>query len=151
MPLHVNNVCTDLYADDTTLYIIRKTIDEVQPLLSADFLRFSNWCQDNKLIVNVKKSKCMVICSGKYRTKMNNPTLHLSINKNVIDCVNELKTLGLLIDNNLTWKQHINTLSQKLSGIIGLLWRIQHFLSDNMKILFYNSYVLSRMDYFLSI
>ena len=37
---------------------------------------------------------------------MNNPTLHLRINNNVIDCVNELKILGLLIDNNLTWKQH---------------------------------------------
>ena len=82
---------------------------------------------------------------------MNNPTLHLSINNNVIDCVNELKILGLLIDNNLTWKQHINTLSQKMSGIIGLLWRIRHFLSDNMKILFYNSYILSCMDYCLSI
>ena len=43
MPLHVNNVCTDLYEDDTTLYIIGKTVDEVQPLLSADLLRFSNW------------------------------------------------------------------------------------------------------------
>ena len=99
----MNNVCTDLYADDTTLYIIGKTVDEVQPLLSADLLRFSNWCQDNKLIVNVK---CMVICSGKHTIKMNNPTLHLSINNNVIDCVNELKILGLLIDNTLTWKQH---------------------------------------------
>ena len=89
MPLHLNNVCTDLYADDTTLYIIGKTVDEVQPLLSADLLRFSNWFQDNKLIINVKKSKCMIICSRKYRTKMNNPTLHLSINNNVIDCVNE--------------------------------------------------------------
>ena len=125
MPLHVNNVCTDLYADDTTLYIIGKTVDEVQPLLSADLLCFSNWFQDNKLIVNVKKSKCMVICSGKHRIKMNNPTLHLRLNINVIDCVNELKILDLLIDNNLTW---INTLSQKLNGIIGLLWRIRHFL-----------------------
>ena len=42
------------------------------------------------------------------------------------------------------------TLSQKLSGIISLLWRIRHFLSDNMKI-YIISHILSCMDYCLSI
>ena len=59
-PLSYSIYMNDM-ADDTTLYIIGKTIDEVQQLLSPDLFRFSNWCQDNKLIVNVKKSKCMAI------------------------------------------------------------------------------------------
>ena len=62
-----------------------------------------------------------------------------------LECVDKLKILGLTIDKHLTWNHHISNLCSK--SLTGLLWRIRNYLSDEMKILFHNSFILSRLDY----
>ena len=64
-----------------------------------------------------------------------------------LECVDKLKILGLTVDKHLTWKHHISNLCSNLSSLTGLLWRIRNYLSDEMKILFHNSFILSRLDY----
>ena len=40
--------------------------------------------------------------------------------------VNFTKSLGVLIDENLTWSNHINATSKKISSGIGSIKRIRH-------------------------
>ena len=68
-----------------------------------------------------------------------------------MDCVDELKILGLTIDKNLSWKPHINNICSKVSCLIGLMWRIRNYMSYKMKLLFHNAFILSRIDYCLCI
>ena len=42
--------------------------------------------------------------------------------------VKYVKFLGLLLDENLTWKYHLNELSNKLAGTSGLFFKIRHLL-----------------------
>ena len=67
----------------------------------------------------------------------------------VIPTVTEQKILGLIIDNNFTWRNHIEFVCLKLSRLLGLFYRIYMFLNRTSKLLFYNSYILPYIDYCL--
>ena len=59
--------------------------------------------------------------------------------------------LSLLIDQNLSWKYHIDFICSKISRLIGLLWRIRSNLDKATMMLFYNSYILPHLDYAVNI
>ena len=42
-----------------------------------------------------------------------------------------IKFLGVLLDENLTWKDHINTIENKISKKIGLIFRAKNVLNKN--------------------
>ena len=46
---------------------------------------------------------------------------------------------------------NIDNLCRELSKLIGLLWRNQHLLPYHCRLLFYNSFILPRIDYCLPI
>ena len=151
VPLFLKNVDVDLYADDTTLSVSGKDVYDVQSTLSYNLLLFQSWCAPNKLIINTKKCKAMLICTRQRRVAMEYPTLHLQIGGNSFECVKSHKILGLIIDNKLSWREHIFDLCANLSCLVGLLWRVRNYLSYEMKCMFYNSFILSKIDYCLNI
>ena len=61
--LFLKNVDVDLYADDTILSVSGKDVYDVQSTLSYNLLLFQSWCASNKLIINTKKCKAMLICT----------------------------------------------------------------------------------------
>ena len=61
------------------------------------------------------------------------------------------KLLGVLLDNTLSWKPQISTVCRKLNSKIALLKQIMYFLSDEMKNMFYNAYILPCFDYCITV
>ena len=49
-----------------------------------------------------------------------------------LECKNYVKYLGVLIDNNLTWKQHINLINEKIRKTVTIIARLRHFVSLNI-------------------
>ena len=47
--------------------------------------------------------------------------------------------LGVLFDENLSWKYHLTELSKKLFRTCGIFFKIRHFLPINILICLYNS------------
>ena len=45
-----------------------------------------------------------------------------------LDCKEFVKYLGTLIDNQLSWKQHINHVAIKISQTIGLISKLRSFV-----------------------
>ena len=43
---------------------------------------------------------------------------------------NCIKCLGLLIDENLSWKNHIYTLTTKISKTVGIIAKLRHFVPN---------------------
>ena len=139
------------YADDLTLCVSGTNILDIQSNLSADLRHIESWCLNNRLIINISKSKCMVICTRQKRISLLCDTLVLKVNNNLLENVDTQKVLGLIIDKNLSWKSHIDTLCLEISKLLGLMCRNKHFLPFNCRHLFYNSYILPRLDYCLPI
>ena len=85
----------------------------IQSCLNTDLLNISKRLIANKLTLNMTKTEFMLIGS---RQKLNTLTASpvLSINGTPVNQVSTSKSLGVLIDANLTWGSHIKKLAKKL-------------------------------------
>ena len=74
-------------------------------------------------------------------------SLELSIDNIPIKQVSTTKSLGILIDNNMTWHSHIDKLSKKIASGIGAIKRIRPSVSPEILHYIYNALVQPRFDY----
>ena len=85
---------------------------------------------------------------SKHTTLLNNSThLDLHLNGVAIETVKEQKLLGITIHSILSWKPHINNVCININRKIVLFKRIVYFLNEDMKKMYYHSYVLPVFDY----
>ncbi len=64
LPLSIPHGELDMYADDLTITASAKTIGQLNENLNEAMDKVSNWCNvsnDNKMIPNTDKTKCMLI------------------------------------------------------------------------------------------
>ena len=60
------------------------------------------------------------------------PTLKLLINGNPIEQVTNFNFLGITIDQNITWSDHITKISIKVARVIGILSKLKHIFPRNI-------------------
>ena len=65
--------------------------------------------------------------------------------------VNEAKSLGLIIDEHLSWTKHIDEKSKTISSAIGALKRIRPFISESSALQIYQVLILPHFDYCSSV
>ena len=61
--------------------------------------------------------------------------------------VEEAKSLGVFIDEHLSWTKHIEEISKKISSAIGALKRIRPFISESTALQIYQALILPHFDY----
>ena len=83
----------------------------------------------NKLSLKVAKTEFMVISWRQKLQSLNDYTMNIHIDGVPINQSNQSKSLGLIIDENLSWKAHIHEISKKVSSGIGALKRVRPFAS----------------------
>ena len=132
-----------LFADDTTL--ITKNAIYNTDSINAELAKLSIWFKVNKLSLNVSKSKFMVFRSARKQT----PIPLIQIDNNVIECVENFNFLGLIINKQLKWNDHIDHIVLKISRIIGVLTRLKNHIPLNILITLYNSLLLPHINYSL--
>ncbi len=96
MPQYCNRMRPFLFADDTALLIKDNSLENIQNQLQNDFNRLLLWFSANKLSLNVKKTKSMLICHR--RSPYRNFSLSIHGNNTPIEPVDTIKYLGLYID-----------------------------------------------------
>ena len=57
------------------------------------------------------------------------------------------KFLGVIIDENLSWKNHINYIEGKIAKNIGIIKRVKYCLSEKTMNTLYNTLVLPYLSY----
>ena len=133
---------TKLYADDTCLIFSAKTIDELQVVINREMIKIQNWMFSNKLSINYKKTKFMIINKGQ-----NHAPFRLYINDNRIQQVNCFKYLGVRIDDKLQWKEQIKFIEGKLSSACGAMYRLRQTIDTKILRTFYFAHVYSYLQY----
>jgi len=94
-------------------------------------------------------------CEGEYMVIGWNQRLHsfsdeqinIQIDAKLITKVKEAKSLGVIIDEHLSWSNHIDALSKKISSAIGALKRIRPFISEHTALQIYQELILPHFDY----
>ena len=147
LPLTLQFCVLDLFADDATLSSTDSSILNLTDSLNTDLENFMKWCTDNNMVVNVPKTKAMLI-STRYKINqiMKNPPT-LNIGDETIEISTNEKLLGIKIDNVLSWTTQIEDTIKKCNTLLYLLGRIKCYLSIPVRKLFYNAYILPHLDY----
>ena len=75
--------------------------------MNEDLLLVRNWCFGNRLILNLDKTKLIVFGSRQMSSKLHE--FHLSVLEKDISPVQSARDLGVILDLNLTFDNHITT------------------------------------------
>ena len=133
------------FADDTALLglIHKEDANEYTQLVN----KFVEYCNDNFLVLNVSKTKELII---DFRIKRSEPEPVL-IKNDPIQRTDHYKYLGVIIDNCLTWTNHIDSICKKLSPRMYCLRKMNKFqVNREIMVIFYDSIIASVWKYVIT-
>ena len=97
------------------------------------------WFNANKLSLNKDKTKYTFFHKAREKDNIPLKLPSLFINDREIKRITSIKYLGVLIDEHLTWKEHITVIENKVSKNLGLLYRARRALdSTTLKNLYFS-------------
>ncbi len=132
------------YADDNTLSAVSNTIEMVLSALRTDAESAIKWFLSNFMQVNPSKFQFMFIrpVSCRYET----PDF-IEINDTKIHCENEVKLLGITIDEKLKFDKHVDILCKKAAKQLNVMYRFKGIFDSKEKEIIYNTFILSNFNY----
>ena len=142
----VKNSDVLLYADDTTLSTSGKVIQNIEQKHHQDVKNVLVWCRKNDMVMNIPKSKAMIISTKSKLAELTVP-LNVEIDNKAMPCVSSTKLLGVHLDTALSWEKLIEHIKNKVSRNSYLLKKIKAFLPLTARKMFVNSYFLPHLDY----
>ena len=147
--LYINDICNVtkilnfiLFADDTNIFCSGKDLKSLCKTVSKELDKLNVWFAVNKLSLNVSKTNFILFGNRKY-----NEDIDITINNVKIDRVYVTKFLGVLIDSNLNWKEHIDSINNKISKSIAIIYRASKILNTDSLYTLYCTLILPYLTY----
>jgi hypothetical protein len=135
-----------MFADDTTLLFKDTNLESLKQKVNSDLSSAADWLAENKLSLNIKKTNFM--CFDKSRSKMTD--YDISISNKKLTRVKNQKFLGVIFDEKLMWKDHINSIISKLNSCLGVSRRAHTYLNKSSMLTIYHSLMQSHVNYCLT-
>ena len=132
-----------MYADNTSVLIAGDSCSHTETLSEDVLSRLLQWFSINKLYLNTTKTQ--LISFKNLRGNHIPPKIY--INNELLKYENDVKILGIHIDENLTWKNHCANLSSKLNSVVYLFRHLKPLLSIPLLLNLYYAEVHSRLIY----
>ena len=136
-----------LFADDTSLHMSDKSLKNLEIKANKELKSVEQWFQANKMALNSKKTKYILFGaprSCKFTLKLGGEILS---RVSEIEEENYVKLVGIALDDNLSFKHHINQIMTKLNRTNFILARSGRFLPRDIRVLVYNSLVKSVLEF----
>ena len=147
-PPNVSNILDPImFADDTNLLYSHHNIKELFTTVNRELQKLGDWFTSNKLSLNIKKTKYTFFHKNSVKDSipLKLPDLHI-FNK-TIERTSSIKFLGVMLDEHITWNEHIKTIGKKLAKNIGLLYKARVLLDKESLKTIYFSYIHSYLNY----
>ena len=80
-------------------------------MLNTELAKINQWIQCNRLSLNIEKTNYMIMADP--RNKVYHENCKITINGQNIICVHNTKFLGVIIDESMSWKHHIEYICNK--------------------------------------
>lgn len=113
-----------LFADDLKIFHPIKSPLDCE-VLRRDLLALSNWCQTNRLLLNI--SKCKVMSFSNSKNQISEPYF---IDNVLLESVTSFKDLGVTFDNKLKFDKHVDRITNKSLQLLGFIRRMTTDFSD---------------------
>ena len=131
-----------LYADDTKIFHHIASRDDALALQN-DIDSLEEW--SNIWLLKFHPDKCHVLTTGRFENIQY--THRYQVNDRELEHVFEEKDLGVVMDSNLNFEDHIIAKVNKANSIMGLIRRSFSFLDVNLFKKLYISYVRPHLEY----
>ena len=95
------------FADDTTVFASNSDINNVHASVNRELVGVDNWLKSNRLSLIISKTSYMIISNQKN-------ALDIKILETILTKVSTVKFLGIMHDENLTFKDHVNKVTNYL-------------------------------------
>lgn len=141
------------FADDTALSYKSNNLQDLHQKMQSDLNKISLWFTCNKLKINVAKTNYMMFSlSGSADLpaplRFHSPVCsYSSCDCPSISPAKTIKYLGLSLDENLNWRQQIETLKKSLRFYLMIFHRIKYLCDFNVMKELYFSFVHSKIEY----
>lgn len=133
---------TITFADDTNLFLSHRNLTELCNLANKELSKVEDWFACNQLSLNVAKTSYQL-----YTSKIIDKSPVILINNIHIKNEKYVKFLGVLVDEALSFKKHINYVCKKVALGIGCMFRSRSVLEPSQLISLYNALVLPHLNY----
>ena len=133
-----------LFADDSNLFYSHRDLDHLEQSVNQELKKINTWLCVNKLSLNIAKSHFVIF--RPYQKKVNSQ-IKIEIEGKLINECKSVKYLGVLLDCNLNWKEHIQQITKKVSRGIGVICEMRYFVETKVLIQLYHAIILPFISY----
>ena len=126
------------YADDTTIYTVKENKESVINALEASSLPLFTWFNNNFMKANSDKSHILLSCSE--------PSTALIDGSSIESNTKEI-LLGITIDRDLKFDEHVNNLCKKACQKLNALVRLAPFMNVDKKRMIMKAFIESQFGY----
>ncbi|MES9884550.1 MAG: reverse transcriptase family protein [Sedimenticola sp.] len=142
MPEVVNNI-VKMFADDAKIYARVNTVQEAANLQN-DINNLQKWSEKWQLKFNGAKCKHMHLGKDQEFSKYN---MKIGDEEKIIQEVNEEKDLGVVMDKNLKFVAHIQTVVKKANRMLGVIKRTFKYIDKEVFLNLYKALVRPHLEY----
>ena len=129
--IYVPNANFHYYVDDTVIYCCAGTLSQAAEYLQAAFKQIETQLLQLRLVLNAGKTKMMVFSKSKVKPhSLSAVTTSQGI---ALEIVSTFKYLGIILDDNFSFKPHIENLAKKLKVRLGFYFRNKACFSFHSK------------------
>ena len=144
LPLFMRENSTPiLFADDTSILISHSALFDFKNEIKTIFNNLNEWFKNNLLSLNFSKTQFVNFTTR----KSNQIEITINHNNKIIPICNSTKFLGVIVDCTLSWRDHIDLVTKKLSTICYFIRNIKPYLSSSTLKMTYYSLFHSIMSY----
>ena len=136
-----------MFVDDTLIMIRGSDYEVLMDQLNADLTNINNYFCENKLKLNIQKSKYMVIGARTKIKTIDLNNLNVCIGGVNLERVEEYKYLGVILDMTLSFNSHIEYLKSKVAKKNYFLSRVGMDLSVYSRLTIYKTVILPHFMY----
>ena len=136
-----------MFADDSNLFFSNCDIPVLFATVNSQLSKISHCFLANKLSLNVTKTKYSFFHKTSKKDDIPLKLAKLQLNNYKIERIPSIKFLGVLLDENLSRKDHIKYNEKKISKNIGILYKARDYLSKESLLSLFYAYINTNVDY----
>ena len=96
-------------------------------------LCLETWCKCNGMVLNTDKTKVLLVTTPHKRAKLSDNRLNLTFKSVQLKSSAGERLLGVHINENLKWDDHVDKVKKKISTNLWLLSRIKTYIPFNTR------------------
>ena len=135
-----------MYADDTNLTYASANPGELFSSLTHDLGNLKQWLDCNRLSLNVVKTKYL-FTGTRHKISLLPEDSEICLDGHEIERVKTYKCLGVMLDETLSWNEHISEVTLKVAKVLAALRRLRPVCPQQILTTIYKSLVLPHLDY----